>query len=110
NVVRKLCAVGWPEDVLINVNFPNVEPEKVVGIRLATQGRRDLSELLIDARIDARGQPYYWLGFRRQRDHKAPPGTDLATVERGEIAVTPLHLDLTHGETLAAMAAALDER
>jgi len=109
-VIRKLCAVGWPEDVLMNINFPNVEPDKVTGIRLATQGRRDLSELLIDARVDARGQAYYWIGFRRQREMKPPPGTDLAAVERGAIAVTPLHLDLTHGETLTAMAAALEQQ
>jgi 5'/3'-nucleotidase SurE len=109
DVIRKLCAIGWPEDVLININFPNVEPDKVERIRLATQGRRDLSELAIDARVDARGQPYYWLGFRRQRE-KAPPGTDLAAVDRGEISVTPLHLDLTHAPTLAALQAALDSR
>jgi 5'/3'-nucleotidase SurE len=108
DVIKKLCAIGWPADVLMNVNFPNVEPDKVKGIRLSTQGRRDLSELMIDARVDARGQAYYWLGFRRQREHKAPPGTDLAAVDRGEIAVTPLHLDLTHAATLAAMQAALD--
>jgi 5'-nucleotidase len=110
NAIRKLCAIGWPQDVLININFPNVEPDKVSGIRLATQGRRDLSELSTDARVDARGQAYYWLGFRRQRELKPPPGTDLAAVERGEIAVTPLHLDLTHAPTLAALQAALDER
>jgi 5'/3'-nucleotidase SurE len=110
SVIKKLCAIGWPEDVLININFPNVEPDKVNGIRLSTQGRRDLSELSIDARVDARGQPYYWLGFRRQREHSAPPGTDLAAVDRGEIAVTPLHLDLTHAATLAALQAALDAR
>jgi 5'-nucleotidase len=108
--IRRLCAIGWPEDVLININFPNVEPDQVTGLRMATQGRRDLSELLIDARVDARGQPYYWLGFRRQRDTRHLPGTDLAAVERGQIAVTPLHLDLTHGPTLATMAAALDEQ
>jgi 5'-nucleotidase len=27
------------------------------------------------------------------------PGTDLAAINEGRIAVTPLHLDLTHGGT-----------
>jgi broad specificity polyphosphatase/5'/3'-nucleotidase SurE len=31
-------------------------------------------------------------------------GTDLHAVSGGWIAATPLHLDLTHGETLARMA------
>ena len=35
------------------------------------------------------------------------PGTDVAAVGRGAIAVTPLGLDLTHGPTSRSLAEAL---
>ncbi len=37
-VMRKLAKTGWPEGVLINVNFPDRDPDKVKGIRAAAQG------------------------------------------------------------------------
>ena len=104
--VRRLLEAGWPNDVLLNVNFPDVAHGSVSGVEVAVQGRRDLSELYIDARIDARSVPYSWLGYRReigepQRD------TDLGAVRAGAISVTPLQLDLTDLETHKSLAKAL---
>ena len=65
-LVRKLLDAGWPEDVLINVNFPDVEPSKVLGIRITEQGRRDQEYLRVEDRLDTRGNPYYWLGFKNR--------------------------------------------
>jgi len=39
-VVNKLLDAGWPDGVLINVNFPDVSPDKVKGIRVCRQGDR----------------------------------------------------------------------
>ena len=104
DVIRRLVAAGWPSDILINVNFPDVSHNAVSGVCICRQGRRDISDLVVDARIDARGQPYYWLGFRR---HKGKPrrNTDLAVVTNGTISVTPLRLDLTDGPTLKSLRA-----
>ena len=44
--------------------------------------------------IDARGVPYYWIGFKRGRSDP-PEGTDLNAIYRKWISVTPLHLNLT---------------
>ena len=105
-VIRRLVATGWPKNVLINVNFPDVPHGAVKGISVCRQGHRDFKDLRIDSRIDARGQPYYWLGFRRHsEDFEA--NTDLAAVIDGHIAVTPLQLDLTDKRTLKALKAAL---
>lgn len=105
-VIRKLLAAGWDPNVLINVNFPDVPHDKVTGVMVCRQGRRDLSDLIIDSRIDARGQPYYWLGFRRQKG-KPKPASDLAAMEAGAISVTPLQLDLTEDRALKRLKAAL---
>jgi 5'-nucleotidase len=108
DLVRRLVAAGWPEGVLININFPDALPGDVQGLEFCRQGQRDFSDLLIDERVDAREQPYFWLGFRR---HKGSPrkGTDLAAVESGRIAVTPLHLNLTETRTLKSLRDALAE-
>lgn len=97
-LVRKLIKAGWPKDVLLNVNFPDREPEQVAGVEITTQGKRDPDYVRIVGRTDARGKPYYWLGFNR---HLSEPekGTDLWALSEGRISVTPLHLNLTHIET-----------
>lgn len=107
DLVRRLVQQGWPEDVLININFPDVPSAQVKGIEVCRQGRRDISELQIEQRIDAREQAYYWLGFR-PRKGTPKRGTDLSVVENGGIAVTPLHLDLTEKRTLKTLKAALN--
>lgn len=103
-VIRKLCAVGWPRNTLINVNFPDVPHDQIKGIRAVRQGRYKLGDDLVE-RIDPRGAPYYWIGALRQED--ARPGTDIHTVRQGYITVTPLYLDLTHQPTMRRLAAAL---
>ena len=104
--VRRLLQAGWPEGVVLNVNFPDVPHDRVIGVEVARQGQRELFDLKIDDRIDARGVPYYWLGFRRQS--AAPPhNTDLGAVARGSVAVTPLQLDLTHRGTIGDLRKAL---
>ena len=106
DVIRRLMATGWPRDVLLNVNFPDVPHGAVKGLQVCRQGRRDFKDLTIDGRIDARGQPYYWLGFRRQTEE---PGddTDLHAVMNGLIAVTPLQLNLTDRRSMKALEAGL---
>lgn len=106
SLIKKLLDVGWPPDVLINVNFPDVVHARVNGIEVAVQGRRDVADLMFDERVDARGVPYFWLGFRREVGEPHPE-SDLAVIARGGISVTPLKLDLTHRETAAALRKAL---
>jgi len=52
---------------------------------------------------DPRGRAYYWIGGGEPR-WEALEGTDLAAVHEGFVAVTPVHLDLTHHRALAQMA------
>ena len=105
-VIGRLIAAGWDPNVLINVNFPDVPHDRVAGVVACRQGRRDLTDLVIDSRVDARGVPYYWLGFRRQKG-KPNRTTDLAAVEAAAIAVTPLQLDLTEQRALRRLKTAL---
>jgi 5'-nucleotidase len=103
DLLRKLLALDWGPSSLININFPDREPDNVAGTLVTRQGRRDPGLLNIDERHDTWGNPYYWLAFARRRSN-AQEGTDLAAIYGGYISVTPLYLDLTHQglrETLA---------
>jgi 5'-nucleotidase len=93
-LIRKLISIGWPSDVLMNVNFPDADASQVRGVEVTVQGKRDLQAAMLDRRIDARSVPYYWIGFKRGRS-RPPEGTDLSAIHAKRISVTPLHLNLT---------------
>jgi 5'-nucleotidase len=93
-LIRKLLAAEWMPSCVMNVNFPDREPDEVAGTMVTVQGRRDAGMLQIEERHDTWGNPYYWLAFERRRS-SAAEGTDLAAIYAGYISVTPLSLDLT---------------
>jgi 5'-nucleotidase len=105
-LIRKLIDTGWPADVLINVNFPDLDPDLVGEVEVTHQGKRDQSLANIERRVDARGNPYYWLGFKRVRSNP-PVGSDLRAIYDGRISVTPLHLNLTEERTRQKLAAVI---
>jgi 5'-nucleotidase len=106
-VIRKVLAAGMTPDVLININFPAVRPEKVEGIAVSVQGQRNQSFLDLDKRSDGRGNPYFWIAFRRGKSTPAE-GTDLHALDDGKISVTPLRLNLTDMPSVTRLAEALE--
>jgi len=92
-----MLSKGIPKDTLLNVNVPT-EP---TGVKVTKLGRRTYSEKVVEE-TDPRGKRYYWIGA-------GPPqwglleGTDMGAVHDGFVAMTPLHLDLTHHRALAQM-------
>jgi len=97
-LVRRLLAIDWPKGVLMNVNFPDRDPEDVGEVVVTEQGKRDADFLQIEDRMDTRGNPYYWLGFK---ERLSPPGsgTDLRALQLGHISVTPLNVNMTDQST-----------
>ena len=104
-VLRPLVGAEWTPRTLVNVNFPPVPAAEVAGIKVVAQGLRDYGRLKLDKRTDPRGFDYYWMGLGRV-PFSPVIDTDLEAIEAGYVTVTPLHLDMTHRESLATMAAA----
>lgn len=98
-VLRPLLDAQWAPRTLMNVNFPPVPAAEVKGIRAVNQGLRDYGRMKLEKRTDPRGFDYYWFGLGRI-DHTPAANTDLEAIEMGYITVTPLHLDMTHRESL----------
>jgi 5'-nucleotidase len=90
-VVDQLDDVPLPEGTLLNINVPAGEPEGVDVTRLGKRIYRD--ELKLDAEDEDRGRRYWIYGA--DPGFHDEPGTDLASIHAGRIAVTPLHFDLT---------------
>jgi 5'-nucleotidase len=105
DVIRKLVSVEWPKGVLMNVNFPNVTVPEVTGVEVVRQGRRPGGIQIVPIQ-DPLKRPYLWIGDFLS-DEAVSPQTDLAATRQGAIAVTPLHLDLTHDAALTTLRKAL---
>ena len=108
-VLKALLDVPWSENTLINVNFPDRDPDEVAGTEVTVQGLRDRTILHAEQRTDLRGRDYYWLGFRGTLSDP-PVGTDLRAVYEGRISITPLHLDLTNHDARARLSESLKAR
>jgi 5'-nucleotidase len=105
-IIKRLAKIGWPDGVLMNVNFPHTVPGGVLGVKAARQGQRKIGDVLVQSR-DPRGVPYWWIGDSRS-GHKPRRGTDLATILESYIAVTPVGINMTNARALAALRRVLD--
>ena len=84
--------------IILNVNFPS-KPFR--GVRITHLGKRIYSEAFVE-RLDPRGRKYYWIGAGRPT-WQAGEGTDFDAVQAGYVSITPLHLDLTHHQSIARL-------
>ena len=98
-IIRRLVETGWPDDVIMNLNFPGRPPAEITEVEVTRQGFRDAHIRWRQKRTDPAGRDYYWMGFRQERSQPAE-GTDLRALYDGKISVTPLHIDLTHAESV----------
>ncbi len=109
DVLRRVQSIDWPTGVLININFPGVLAADVKGVRVTEQGFRDYGNIQLVKRTDPRGFDYYWHGYGREKSTAAHM-TDLEAMHDHCISVTPLHLDMTHRPTMAALQTALADK
>ena len=99
SLVSKLRERPMPPDTLLNVNVP--EGARASGYAVTRLGKRRYGDAIIE-KIDPRGRKYYWIGGD-ELAFSDEPGTDFAAIRKGLISLTPLHLDLTNYESLAAL-------
>jgi 5'-nucleotidase len=98
-LIAELENVPLPEGTLLNINVPGCDPDGVEVARLGKRVYRD--ELALEDEVAGGRRLYRIYGDASyERDET---GTDLAAVARGNIAVTPIHFDLTDREGLTAL-------
>lgn len=81
------------EGTYLNINFPDLSPDKIKGIKFATQGKGIwINEF--EERIDPHGRDYYWMkgDFLNQDSSKT---ADHLLLEEGYITIVPHKVDST---------------
>jgi 5'-nucleotidase len=97
-LVERIEDVPLPASTLLNVNVPAGEP---LGVEVTSIGKRIYEdELKLEREEEHRRR--YWI-YGSDPGFHDEPGTDLAAVAAGRIAVTPIHFDLTDRAGLQAL-------
>lgn len=97
-VAEQVNAGGLPKGVVLNVNVPYLKANEIKGYMITRQGLRVYRDAL-EARLDPRGRPYYWIGGEYPTGVDEP-GTDFGALRAGYVSITPLHLDMTSYKAL----------
>jgi len=85
---------------LLNVNIPNLAYEEMGEWEVTRLGKRHPSQPVI-RQMNPRGEPIHWIGPSGAA-LDASEGTDFHALANGRVSITPLQLDLTHTQMLAA--------
>jgi 5'-nucleotidase len=97
-VVDKILNNGLPEGVCLNVNIPNVEFDKLNGIKICRQAKANWEEEL-DERKDPMGHSYFWLtGVFKNYD--SGTDTDEWALANQWVSIVPVHIDFTAHHTI----------
>jgi 5'-nucleotidase len=97
-LVERIEDVPLPPRTLLNINVPAKEPD---GVEVTSLGKRIYRDELKLER-EEENQRRYWI-YGSYPGYHDEPGTDLAAVAAGRIAVTPMHFDLTDRPSLEAL-------
>ncbi len=97
-VLEHILAARPPAGTCLSVNIPATKGTGPRGVRCCAQAPVNWEEHY-EKRIDEHGHAIYWLNGRSPSpaDH---PGSDMAAVADGYVAVTPLRSDLTNAAQL----------
>ncbi|PID34100.1 MAG: 5'/3'-nucleotidase SurE, partial [Thiotrichales bacterium] len=105
-LLKKLDSFYQQDNMVLNVNVPDLPWSKIRGFMITRLGKRHKSKPAIRD-TDPRGREIFWIGPVGDIDD-AGEGTDFHALEQGYISVTPLHSDLTHYQALETTGAWLE--
>lgn len=92
-------SAAWPNGIVLNINFPDVEADEVKGRRVTAVGRRKPGGSIVKG-LDPAGKPYLWITTERIYG-AVSPDSDIQATRDGYISLSPLTLDMTDYEHLA---------
>ena len=101
NLLKQIINQPLPNDIILNVNVPDLPIADLKGYQATRLGQRHKSEAVIKS-IDPRGRIIYWVGPPGM-EQDAGEGTDFYAVSNGYVSVTPLQIDLTDYESINAL-------
>src|SRR4030042_2233463 len=93
-IVSNLVKNNLPPNLVLNVNFPNIDCEGIKGVEITRHGKRVYQD---EVKIihDPQGTTHYWLGGELPEGN-IEPDTDFEAISNNKVSITPLCLDLTN--------------
>lgn len=93
-LMEKLITRRLPDDTLLNINIPPMDPARFAGVKITTLGRRLYQD---PVKIEEQGEEKFTFRIGGQGPHwKGQNSCDFHAIEDGYISITPIHLDLTN--------------
>lgn len=105
-LMGRLRAGSFPNDIILNVNVPDLPMNEIKGIQATRLGHRHKAEPIIKSQ-DPRGRVIYWVGPPGM-EQDAGPGTDFHAINHHYVSVTPLQVDLTRHTVLEQLGTLLE--
>ena len=92
-IINSVSTLVISNDILLNVNVPDVPYDQIGMFEVTRLGQRHKSEPAVAA-VDPRGKSVFWVGPVGQ-GQDAGPGTDFHAIKNNNVSITPLQVDLT---------------
>ncbi|PWK44416.1 5'/3'-nucleotidase SurE [Pleionea mediterranea] len=92
-IINRLKDNPLPLDRILNINVPDIAPDKIAGYQLTRLGSRHRADTIVPAK-DPKGRTVYWLGPTPGAQDEAE-GTDFYAVDNGYVSITPISVDVT---------------
>ena len=106
-IIDKSIKQPLSSQIVLNVNIPDVPMQDISGMQATRLGSRHRAEPAIKGQ-DPQGRPIYWVGAAGA-EQDAGPGTDFHAVNQNTVSITPLHVDLTHRDSIKKVADWLED-
>jgi len=92
-IAKAVLKNGLPPGVLLNVNIPPVNEDKIKGIKVTKQGKSRWNDCF-EKRVDPQQREYYWLTGTME-SFEDDEGSDIRAIQENYVSVTPIQFDLT---------------
>ncbi|MEW6215429.1 MAG: 5'/3'-nucleotidase SurE, partial [Nitrospirota bacterium] len=95
---RYILEKSLPPDTLLNINVPNMDKGKILGVKFTRQGKLAYNNSIKEIH-DPSGKSHFWIGGGQIHVEQVED-TDIQAIQESYISITPIHRDLTNYEVL----------
>ena len=105
-MARMIEAQALPQQMLLNINLPNLPLDQIQGVEVTRLGRRTYKDVLKERQYGKRR--HFWIVRSKQEweseeSREPEEGTDIGALFKDRVSITPLHSDLTSPSALSTL-------
>jgi len=105
-MARMIEAQALPQQMLLNINLPNLPLDQIQGVEVTRLGRRTYQDVLKERQYGKRR--HFWIArskmeWEAEESQEPEEGTDIWALLKDRVSITPLHSDLTSPAALSTL-------